>query len=208
MKPKNNDGCGATRSHLERYAAGLFDEAAETNMRDHLASCPACRSAAVEVDPSILFLRLRSRRLPESFWAGFDRELRLRIAEPAFRWTDLLKFPRLAYLTAPVAMLLIVGATLFVMRPGNLGHSRWDSPGTIPSPYAGPETSDRTARTRRDMRRPFKTPGSAGRIESGMPGPPALEEVDSPDARIYRFLVGDEGDEMPIYLVVDESIDI
>jgi hypothetical protein len=35
-----------------------------------------------------------------------------------------------------------------------------------------------------------------------------MEDVESPGARVYRFEVGESGDETPVYFVVDESIDI
>jgi len=120
-----------------------------------------------------------------------------------FAWGDLFRYPRLAYLTAPAAMLLILGATLLIVRPGMHGVRPRTEQGGLRSPYAPPV-------------RPGAAPAPPATAVPGLPGvggdatpgaPPVIEEVGSPGARVYRFTVGAGPDETPIYLVVDESID-
>ena len=79
-----------------------------------------------------------------------------------------------------MAMLLVIAATLLVMRPA------------------------------RQERLAVRGEGRAVLQEAPAwsPGAPVMEEIGSPGARVYRFTVGATGEETPIYLVVDESIDI
>jgi hypothetical protein len=180
-------GCLTVEPLLSSFAAGALDEAAENQVRDHLAACAACRAAAVERDPSVLFLDLRREPLPEDFWAGFTATLRRRLeaeGHPRTPWLAWAAAPgarRLAYVAAPLVMVLLIG-TLFLMRTGGPGKG-----GQAPGPPGGLQA--------------LSSPG-------GQDAPPALEEVGSPGARVYQFTVGSGGDETPIYFVVDESIDI
>lgn len=172
-------GCGEVRPLLALRAGGSLDEGRERPVRDHLAACAGCREAAAEIDPSSLFLLLRDEPLPADLWDGFNRSLRARLDRPAPFWQRLLAHGRLAYLLAPLAILLVIGVTLFVMRP---------------------ERQERLA-SRGEERMVLQegpAPSSA----------PVMEEIGSPGARVYRFTVGATDEETPIYLVVDESIDI
>jgi hypothetical protein len=154
------------------------DDGLERPVRDHLAACAGCRDAAAEIDPSSLFLLLRDEPLPADLWTGFNEKLRSRLERPVGAWPRLLPHGKLAYLLAPVAMLLVIGTTLFVMRPPR---------------------QERLA-GRGEVR--------TGLQETSPPTAPVMEEIGSPGARVYRFTVGATGEETPIYLVVDESIDI
>lgn len=175
--------CPEVEPLLSSFVSGALPEAAERQVRDHLAGCAACRAAVLERDPSVLFLELRREPLPADFWAGFQTRLRARLeAEGRPRaswlaWASDPGFRRLAYVAAPLAMVLLIG-TLILVRPG----------GPVPVPVA--------------ERMPVLS------APSGPDAPPALEEVGSPSARVYRFTVGPGGDENPIYFVVDSSIDI
>jgi hypothetical protein len=164
--------CGAVRPLLELRARGGLDDGREGLVRDHLAACAGCREAAAEIDPASLFLVLRDEPLPADLWNGFNERLRARLERPARFWPGLLRHGRLAYLLAPLATLLVIGATFFVMRP---------------------------VRQDRLAARGEPAPSSTA---------PVMEEIGSPGARVYRFTVGATGEETPIYLVVDESIDI
>ena len=181
-------GCPDVEPLLPSFAAGVLEEEAERRVRDHLASCAACRDAALARDPTVLFLDLRREPLPRDFWTGFDARLRVRLeAEgrpkaPWLAWASDPGFRRLAYVAAPLAMVLLIG-TLFLVRPG------------------GPRTV-----AERELAPPFGLQDLSA--PAGQDGPPALEEVGSPSARVYRFPVASGGDETPIYFVVDESIDI
>ena len=201
-------GCPET---LPLLGSGLSEErlseADARAVRAHLAACDSCRALAAADDPTVLFLELRGGALPGSFWSGFEAGLRERIDAARPGWTSVFRQPTLAYVTAPLAMLLVVGATLFVMRPGPLGGRR---PEWLRSPFAKPAPSA--------PRSPEAPPGPPGATlapgttlaPAGRPpaGAELLEGVDSPGARVYRFTVGGPGEETPIYFVVDESIDI
>lgn len=206
MGPNMEKDCEALRPFLSGLAAGSLEEPREREVREHLVGCPACRELQAAVDPAVLFLELRGRPLPATFWEGFQEEIRARLPERRPDWAALFRYPRLAYLTAPLAMILILGATLFVMRPGRFGLDRPYSPQPMPSPYgqAGRRPgAERIGQPPGGSRLPLELPAGAG-IASA----PLLEEVSSPSARVYRFSVGGTGTETPIYLVVDESIDI
>jgi hypothetical protein len=207
-------GCDEALGRLGAFVALDLDAAGEARVRDHLAGCAACRAALLALDPSALFLDLRREPLPERFWDGFQESLRSRFeaAPPRPRWADLFRYPRLAYLTAPLAMVLVLGATLLVVRPGRPGIGGRVGQDGIRSPYAPPAGAPRSG--------PVGAAGTGGepaagavRLGAGSPledpaaGLPAIEEVGSPGARVYRFTVGGEGDETSIYLVVDENID-
>jgi hypothetical protein len=212
--PAGRSTCDASRALLGARAGGTLADDSERALLAHLAVCGACRAAAAAVDPAVLFLELRSGPLPEPFWAGFDRALAARLeSRPAgFDWRSLFRYPRMAYLTTPLAMLLVLGVTMFVARPGG----PLSRPGEgIPSPFRTPAGAARPAPGRRAPTGASGTPaaaapgspaGSAATAQGDLP--PALEEVGSPKARVYRFSVGAAGDETPVYLVVDESIDI
>ncbi len=207
-------GCDDVRARLGAFVALDLDAAGEARVRDHLAGCAGCRAALLALDPLALFLDLRREPLPERFWDGFQEGLRARLeaTPPRPRWTDLFRYPRLAYLTAPLAMVLVLGATLLVVRPGRPGFGGRAGREGIRSPYAPPAGAPRPgpAGAAGTAGHPASEalrlgPGSAS--EGPASGLPAIEEVGSPGARVYRFTVGDEGDETSIYLVVDETID-
>jgi hypothetical protein len=209
-------GCGVIAPLLERFAAAELGSEDERQVWEHLAGCAACRARRVTLaDPGALFLELRDSPLADRHWDGFMERLGERLdgeAAPDRRrwwsgWGEMVRYPRLAYVAAPLAMVLVVGTTLFVLRPGAR-----DLPGrltpaeAIRSPYNRPV--------------PPRPPRPDQRIAGGRipdlalsvsdfdsSGPPALEEVVSPGAPVYRFDVGGETDAPPIYLVVDESID-
>lgn len=211
----NEAGCDAIAPLLQRFAAAELGVEEEHRVWAHLAGCEACRARrAAEADPGALFMQLRHDTLPDGHWDGFMERLGDRLdreASPARPrwwngWGEMLRYPRLAYVAAPLAMLLVVGATLFVLRPGvgNLP-GRLTRSEAIRSPFdrpiPGPVRPDRRAA---GGLLPDVT-WSAADFDSS--GPPALEEVVSPGARVYRFDVGGAADAPPIYLVVDESID-
>jgi hypothetical protein len=179
------------------------DETTERRVRDHLASCSACRDLASADDPAVLFLELRGGPLPPAIWAGFREELRARVAKRRLDWLAPLRYPALAYVTAPLVTLLVLGAALVTVRPGLVP---WRRPEAARSPYvlpAGPASQARPA--------PRAGVAPSGALPPAGRGPAsgdALEEVGSPGARVYRFTVGAPGDETPIYFVVDDSINI
>jgi anti-sigma factor RsiW len=185
-------GCGLFAARLEAYLAGDLDEGSEGEVRAHLRACGACRASAAALDPSSLFLGLGAAPLPASFWTGFRTRLRARLLqEPPSLWR-LVRLPRSAYLVAPLAMLLVLVGSLFVLRPQRHRLFR-------------PSGGDRPGREAPAM------PAAGARVVPGgiaSHGAPGIEEVGSPGARVYRFTVGTPGDETPIYLVVDEALDI
>lgn len=215
-EPEHNVGCGAIESLLERFAAAELTAKVETEVFAHLARCEDCRTRRAAMgDPGALFLELRHASLPRERWDLFMERLADRLdreSPPGRRrrwiaWGEMLRYPRLAYVTAPLAMILVIGGTLFVLRPGGVDQPvRLGRGDAIRSPFDPP------SRTRPN--RPEQRPAGGRLPEITLPdaafeaaGPPALEEVASPGARVYRFDVGGEPGAQPIYLVVDESID-
>lgn len=210
-----NDGhigevhCQSQRPMFSAYAAGTLDVESELTVRTHLAGCSGCRAFYSEtVDPSILFMELAGRPLPAGFWAGFMESLRDRLpVRSAFDWGGLLRYPRLAYLTAPLATVLVLGTALVVTRPiwrtPDGGINRTEA---VRSPYDPPLTLRR--RDRPDpshpgqMRPPAPHVGTSTAVDA-----PALELVALPGARVYRFTLEGSGDETPIYFIFDESIE-
>ncbi len=207
--------CSAMAPLLERFAAADLGAEDERRVWAHLAGCAACRARRLALaDPGALFLELRDAALPDNHWEGFMEQLGERLdreAPPGRRrwrgeWGAMVRYPRLAYVAAPLAMVLVLGVTLFVLRPGSRD-------------LAGRLTRTEAVRSPYDRPRP-RPPRPAERLRGGQPpafalpvadlessGPPVLEEVISPGARVYRFEVGGDADETPIYLVVDESIE-
>jgi len=211
-----NAECGVIAPLLERFAAAELEAGDERQVWTHLSRCEACRARRIGLaDPGALFLPLRHGSLPQQQWDLFMERLGERLdqeAPPGRRrwwsaWSELLRYPRLAYVTAPLAMILVVGATLFVLRPGPR-----DLPGGLAPNDAIRSPFDLPTRTRPQRPEPRTAEGRLPELTLsaaafGSSGPPALEEVASPGARVYRFDVGGEPDAQPIYLVVDESID-
>jgi anti-sigma factor RsiW len=207
-------GCGAVRALLPAWSREDLDETERQRLRRHLAGCAACRDEAALFDPSVLFLTLEGRPLGAEFWRGFDAALRSRIeAETAAGrgrrlagWFERLQVPRLAYVTIPAAMLLVVAGTLLLSRPGALrtAPNRPPAASGIPLPYERPIAPRTGALPAR--------PEVAGVAAVAWPpagpvsDPPALEVVGSASARVYRF-DGAGDDATPIYFVVDETID-
>jgi len=202
--------CARARPWLGPAGVRTLDETTERQLRDHLASCPACREIAAADDPAVLFLELRSGPLSPGIWDGFAEELRARLTKRRTDWLAPLRYPALAYVTAPVVTLLVLGAALVAVRPGLVP---WRRPGAARSPYvlpAGPASQARPA-PRAEAASSGTLPLAGVRPPAAGPGPgsgDALEEVESPGARVYRFNVGGPGDETPIYFVVDDSINI
>lgn len=203
--------CKAVRPLLGAPLADVrLDEAVARQAREHLARCAACREIEAGFDPTARFLELRGGALPESFWIGFDTRLRARCDEPRFAWASLIRAPRLVYLTAPLMMILALGVTTLVFRPGGGG---WRKRAGIQSPFVVPGQPGLAGAKAggTPFLRPETASGAAVPVDghdSFRPGRPMLEQVSAPGARVYQFLVGAPGDETPIYLVVDESINI
>ncbi|HYV84982.1 MAG TPA: zf-HC2 domain-containing protein [Patescibacteria group bacterium] len=205
-----DDGCLELRALLPAWIRDELDETRRQEVRRHLAGCAACREQAAETDPSVLFLGLEGRPLRPEFWQGFDAALRARIqgeqATMAGRlagWAERFRIPRLAYVTIPAAMLLVVAGTLILSRPGFRGPGHPPVASGIPSPYERPIVPRAGS--------PAARPEVQGTLPAAWPiagqasDPPALEEVGSAAARVYRFDGAGE-DPTTIYFVVDETI--
>lgn len=208
--------CDAVRQLLHAHARGDLAQDQEDTLLRHAAGCPACRAALAEGDPAALFQELRGGPLPDGFWRGFDRALRARLEEerrPGWRrhvareaLGSALRPPRLAYVTAPLAMVFLLGVTLYVTMPGLfVPAQRMRRPEQgLRSPYvtpAAPRMGEAGPRAGRQMAEPRPAAKGPAVVE-----PPPLEEVSSPAARVYRLDVGGQ-DPTPIYMVVDETIE-
>jgi hypothetical protein len=208
---QTSTGCPTIRAHFPAWTSGNLDDSVRREVREHLRGCQECHDALGRLDPSILFHDLRGGPLPAAFWESFNADLRARIdreeagrASGPLRWLEALRTPGLAYVAAPAAMLLIVAAMMFVVRPdGFRPGPRGPRGDGITSPYAPPAAGRPGL-----LPRPADGPAAvASSVLGTRPGDlPPLEEVASPAARVYRFEAGGD-DPTPIYLVVDESID-
>jgi len=209
------DECRAVEPLLSSCAAGALDEPAERRVRDHLAVCASCRAAQMERDPSVLFPELRRAALPDGFLDGLAAGVMSRLESEArsrVRWFGWFAAPgsrRLAFVAAPLMTLLLLG-TLFLVRPGRPWRrgSRDAGQGAVSSPYVVPPGSVRPGRPGLVAPGPLPPFVPVAPSFGGVGAPPLMEEVGSPSARVYRFTVESGGDEIPIYFVVDESIDI
>jgi hypothetical protein len=209
------DACMAVEPLLSSCAAGALDEAAEQRVRDHLAVCASCRAAQMERDPSVLFLELRRSPLPDGFLDTITVGVRSRLeaeARSRARWLGGFAAPgsrRLAYVAAPLMTLLLLG-TLFLVRPGRPWRRgpRDAGQGAVSSPYVVPPGSARPGRPGLPSAGPLPPFVPVAPSFGGVGAPPLMEEVGSPSARVYRFTVESGEGEIPIYFVVDESIDI
>jgi hypothetical protein len=227
--------CADARQFLADYAGERLDETRRLQVRRHLLGCDSCREAGAAIDPSIIFMSpaLASPAVVSSedaaFWTRFDATLRSRLDAEAARkrgpfWDvleSLRRAPRLAY-AAPILAAVILAGLVFV-RPGALFQGpAGRSVEAIPSPYTAPAaTAIRAAETTLapDVRGGGRRlPTAADEIASL----PTLEEVSSPNARVYRLDApvaavkggpgSAKGDAVPsedsgaVYFVVDESI--
>ena len=206
--------CEAARHLLAAYVQGNLDPEREDALRSHAAGCPGCLAALIEADPSAVFLSLRGRSLPDGFWSGFDQTLRARLAQErqtGGRWEaarealgSLLRPPRLAYFAAPLAMVFLLGVTLYVTQPGRFGPGPRVRPPEegLRSPYT-PQVTPRRGGAGPRIPREASAPSAAALAAAE---PPPLEEVRSPAARVYRLDLAGQ-DPTPIYMVVDETIE-
>ena len=213
--------CAACSALLEAWIGDSASDAERRALTDHIAACETCRSRALAADPALLFVTLRGGPLPGGFWEGFDEGLKRRIAAEAARPAPARLAARLAAFVArlrdaivwaptpaiwaaPAAMVLLLGVTVAILRPDAFRPPlRPPQGGALQSPYAqrsGPARSDRTRREGEQLVVPVPA------LLTGAGDPPALEEVSSPSARVYRFDAADSH-AAPIYLVVDESIE-
>jgi anti-sigma factor RsiW len=207
-----DDGCGTVRTLLSAWTRDELDETRRQEVRRHLAGCTACRDEAAQADPSVLFLGLGGRPLQPEFWQGFDAALRARLeaekTAPAgwlAGWAERFRVPRLAYVTIPAAMLLVVAGTLLLSRPGAIRVAPISPPvaGGIASPYERP-VAPRAGLSAARPELP-RSASAAWPLAGVAADPPVLEEVGSAAARVYRF-DGTGDDATPIYFVVDETI--
>jgi hypothetical protein len=220
MKVNEGGRCGEIGPLIELHADGRLDELRGREVRSHLLECEPCRRRAVEaLDATAIFLEMRSKPLPEAHWAGFTEGVRARIdAERAsaarghgwtvrFDWATLLRRPRLTYVAAPLMMLLLLAVSLFVLQgDGQDRVAKLSRQGAMRSPYDSPITPPRSHRAIRPTGSQLKSVALApASLEQA--DPPALEEVLSAGARVYRFSVGAPGDETPVFMVIDESIE-
>jgi hypothetical protein len=213
--------CASIHPRLKAWADEALPEVERQAIAAHLRACSACRAAAAEFDPTVLFLEARGGALPASFWAPFDAALRGRLETEtrrpaAARLADRIAAAfaetratladafRPAVWLAPAAAAMVVLVTLAVLRPAPPQIAQAPRIDGIPSPYTPP-------RVRPELPT-GSAPGSASvgtalrPAGDSLPERPTLEEVSSPSARVYRFDAAGQ-DAPPIYFVVDESIE-
>src|SRR5262245_33160911 len=78
--------CRAVEPLLSSFAAGALDEPAERRVRDHLASCGACRAEQMARDPLALFYELRRAPLPDGFLDDLGVNVRRRLESRSSLW--------------------------------------------------------------------------------------------------------------------------
>ena len=144
----------------------------------HLAECAACRDAALDADPTLLFLPLAAPRdLPADEAAG------RRVVEETLAAVALLRSRRRFELRPGPRRLRIAAALL-----------------------AGVGLTGLWASRERAGAPPESKPVAATRLP-GRPAPPAVEKVESPGAVVYQFASSTPG-EPTVVFVVDRNADL
>ena len=150
-------------------------------LRAHLAACPACRSEAVSLDPTLLFSPIAGG--PDAD-AGEARRMAsdVRAVLESRRVDRRMQRPRHTFLAA--AALLVVGAGLaglLALRP-----------------WAGVPTSQP----------PVAEVAAAGvRYLPARESAPLVERVESPDVKVYQFAADAPGQPSVVF-VVDRNADL
>jgi hypothetical protein len=153
-----------------------------SDLKAHLASCPACAAEAAALDPTLVFAPLAASVSPEP--ASTGRRPAPPVAEDARRVADavLEELRRRARVTtsAPAAPAagwwrtrrVAQAAALVALTAGLAGLARWESTRT-----AGPADTIASA----------VTPGGRVPVPADPPARPLVESVRSPNARVYEF---------------------
>lgn len=173
-----------------RQAAGFDDlQLGERQLAlAHFAICPACRSAALAVDPSLLFSLGLNRAVAEE---SPDREAeRMRSSVEALRRAESLKAmlpgtaTRIRRAAAAVAAVLVAAALFLSTGAGRLA--------------SGPDTVAVSRETAAESLFATTVP-ETDEIELS-----AIEELDRPLARVYQLTEED----LSLVMIVDETFDI
>ncbi len=141
--------------------------------RRHLAGCPACRAAAIDLDPCLLFVHLPSPRGT----AGDVAEMQRAVAA-------LVRAGRVEPRARPLARRAWRGAAAAAIVLLALGVEAGPRRG------APPEAREEIA----------------ARVDALLDAgdPPALEEIDRPEARVYQV----PADGLAVVMIVDASLDV
>jgi len=121
--------CEKIREHLSLYASGDLPEKQAAQIRDHLASCPACAVASErEEDARTAFGRLAASDTPESLPPDFSMRVQRRIvADHSHSWNPFRgrSFTRLPMFVPAAAVLGLIAILLFALSraPRNEGQT-------------------------------------------------------------------------------------
>ena len=148
---------------------------------DHLESCAECRSAALRLDPTLALRPLYEERAPGS--AEDPEVVAMRQAVETLRRARPARRPRLAGWRVAAAALLVAGALY-----------------QLPLPGRRPGLSSQAAL---DAQLEALAAQSQGRLAADST-PPAIEDLDRPDARVYQLGGGD----VAVVMIVDETLDV
>lgn len=141
--------------------------------RGHLSGCAACRAAAIDLDPSLLFVHL-----PAPLAAAAD------VVEMQRAVAALVRAERVEPRARPLARRAWRGAAAAAILLLALGVE------------AGPRRGAPAA--------PVATVAALPEESLDLARPPALEEIDRPQARVYQV----PADGLAVVMIVDASLDV
>jgi hypothetical protein len=156
----------------ERERDPAADPPGWAEARRHLSGCGACRAAAVDLDPSLLFVDLPAPRVGAQDVDAMQRAVAALVRAERIE-------PRARSLSRRVWR-GVAAAAVLVLALGVEAGPRRSGP-----PVAG-------------------TLAALSEESPDLAAPPALEEIDRPDARVYQ--VPAEG--LSVVMIVDASLDV
>ncbi len=123
--------CAEIRSLLYDYMARELGDKRSRLVREHLRHCPACSEEAAAITTTLAALRetdpLPGTSAPASLTDARRRRLRLLVSHPWLNWID-----QHARIVALVVTILILAATLLILRSVTILPPPLDTDGSIP----------------------------------------------------------------------------
>lgn len=170
--------CDQFHGLLTAYLDESLDPAGRAELRDHLASCPGCRAAAFEREPTLMFA-LAERRSPAPE----------RIAQSVASVMAQVRQERLAHELPRrrPAWWLAAAAALMVAAAGVMWRSSLSAPAAVASPAVRPAVAGVVS-----------TEDVPPRVEIDMP---------DDDVRVYHQYADDSSGDAAVYFVVNPRLE-
>lgn len=106
---------------LTDYIDGQLQGSVKTDVEEHLRHCPACQAFFLEVKNNLVvpFEKVPRQTVPNHLWGIIEERIRQgysRVSALDFLWgwMEGLTFPRLVPAMATLAMVVLIGSTIFV----------------------------------------------------------------------------------------------